>query len=334
MRLRLGESAIGSALRHWLAVMLLVLLAALAEMGANSPPAAQDKKDSPAPITTRLVTEESDWVDPDRSEPAGLRYRIFRSHLIGGEVSYLVYLPPDYDASTTRRYPVVYWLHGFSGSSRAGLVFVKPLDVAIRAGKAPAMIVVLVNGLKASFYCDSPDGKRPVDRVIASELIPHVDQTYRTMAGRLTRAVEGFSMGGYGAAHLGFKHPDLFGLVGIRSGALTDSVEWGPLKPPQGGRRKMMLNAAKEYFEANDLATVIRNNAEAIRGKTKLRMAVGSDDTLMPNIQALHEFLTEMKIDHDYEVVPGVAHDSRLVYEKLGERAFDWYRMAWPEKLP
>jgi endo-1,4-beta-xylanase len=211
---------------------------------------------------------------------------------------------------------------------------VEPLDAAIRAGEAPAMIVILVNGIAASFYCDSPDGKRPVDSVITQELVPHLDKTYRTIAGRETRAVEGFSMGGYGAAHLGFKHPDIFGLVTILSGAFTDSVEWGPLQEPQGGRRKMMLNAPKEYFEANDLATVIRANADSIRSRSKVRMAVGSEDSLRPNNKALHEFLAELKIEHDYELVPDVAHNSSLVYSKLGARAFSWYLKAWAEKLP
>jgi endo-1,4-beta-xylanase len=197
------------------------------------------------------------------------------------------------------------------------------------------MIVVLVNGIAASFYCDSPNGKEPVDSMIIKELIPHVDQTYRTLARRESRAVEGFSMGGYGAAHLGFKHPDMFGMVSIMSGALTDSAEWGPLKPPQGGRRETMLALAKSnptYFEANDLATVIRNHADAIRGKTKVRMVVGNEDTLLPNNQALHLFLTQLKIEHDYEEVPGAGHDTRLVYSKLGERLFSWYRKAWTDR--
>jgi enterochelin esterase-like enzyme len=274
------------------------------------------------------------WLDPDRSEPAGAHYRTFKSQLVDSEVSYLIYLPPDYETNTARRYPVVYWLHGFGGNPRAGAAFVKPLDAAIRAGKAPAMIVVLVNGIAASFYCDSPNGKQPVDSMITKELIPHVDATYRTIAQRESRAVEGFSMGGYGAAHLGFKHPNLFGLVSIMSGAITDSVEWGPLKPPQGGRREMMLKAEKSYFEANDLATVIRTNADVIRGNTQVRMAVGSEDSLRPNNQALHEFLQELKIEHDFEVIPGAGHDTKLVYEKLGERLLDWYLKAWAKVSP
>lgn len=274
------------------------------------------------------------WLDPNRSEPEGTHYRTFTSKLAGSEVSYLIYLPPDYETNATRHYPVVYWLHGFNGNQRAGAVFVKPLVVAIRAGQAPAMIVVLVNGIASSFYCDSPNGSRPVDSVIAQELVPHIDQTYRTLAGRETRAVEGFSMGGYGAAHLGFKHPDLFGLVSVRSGALTDSVEWGELKQPQGGRRKNMLAAEKSYFEANDLATVIRHNVEAIRGKCKVRIAVGSEDSLLPNNKALHEFLTQLRIEHEYEVVPGAPHNPAIVYSTLGDREFSWYLSAWQKTVP
>ena len=88
------------------------------------------------------------------------------------------------------------------------------------AGKIPEMIVVLVNGMKDSFYNDSPDGKWPIESVIIKELIPHIDKTYRTLAHRETRAIEGYSMGSYGAAHLGFKYPELFGIVGVNAGAL------------------------------------------------------------------------------------------------------------------
>ena len=275
-----------------------------------------------------FAQQPAKWLDPDRAEPAGTHYRTFHSQLVASDVSYLIYLPPDYETNPTRRYPVVYWLHGYGGNQRAGAVFVNPLDAAIRAGKAPPMIAVLVNGLAASFYCDSLDGSRPVDSVIVKELIPHVDGTYRTLAGRENRAVEGFSMGGYGAAHLGFKHPGLFGIVSIFSGALTDSVEWGELHEPQGGRRKMMLAAPKAYFDATDLATVIRHNLDAIRGRQKIRMAVGSEDSLRPNNQAMHEFLTSLKIEHDWEIVVGAAHDSRKVYAIIGDRAFAWYRKA------
>ncbi len=274
----------------------------------------------PQPIKT--------WIDPDHSEPQGMHYRTFHSQLAGSDVSYLIHLPPDYETNSSRRYPVMYWLHGYSANPRAGGMFVNPLDDAIRRGKAPAMIVVMVNGVAASYYRDSLDGKWPVESVIIKELIPHIDQTYRTLAARETRAVEGFSMGGYGAAHLGFKHPDLFGIVTIGSGALTDSKEFGS-GPGQQGGKSVMSRAPKAYFEENDLATIIRRNADAIRGKTLIRMTVGSDDGLFPNNQALHKFLTQLKIEHEYEVIPGVGHDSSRIYRILGDRAYALYLRAF-----
>ena len=83
------------------------------------------------------------------------------------------------------------------------------------------MIAVFVNGLAGNtMYCDTPDGKYPVESVIMKDLIPHVDATYRTVASREGRAVEGFSMGGFGAAHFGFKYPEVFGVVSIEAPAL------------------------------------------------------------------------------------------------------------------
>src|SRR5438552_271685 len=95
------------------------------------------------------------WLDPDRSEPPSTRYETFTSKLAGGGVSFLVYLPPGYESSGSRRYPVIYWLHGLGGNQRTGAKFVTPLDAAIRRDKAPAAIVVLVNGMRDSLYCDS-----------------------------------------------------------------------------------------------------------------------------------------------------------------------------------
>ncbi len=300
----------------------ILLVVAAAVLAQQSPDAARNARNRAA----------ASWLDPNPSEPTGTHYRTFKSDLAKSEVSYLIYLPPDYETNASRRYPVVYFLHGYTANLRAGVMFVRPMDAAIRAGKAPAMIVVLVNGITGSYYCDSRDGKWPVDSVITKELIPHIDQTYRTMAGRETRAVEGFSMGGYGAAHLGFKHPDLFGMVSIRAGALTDSAEWGPLEGALGGRRKLMQSAPQDYFEANDLATLIRRNAEGIRGRTKIRIAVGSDDGLRPANEALHQFLTKLKIEHEFEIVPGVGHDSSKLYLMLGERACIWYQTALPPR--
>ncbi len=265
------------------------------------------------------------WLDPDRSEPAGSRYATFPSQLAGGEVSYLIYLPPGYEAAPERRYPVVYWLHGLGGDQRRGAAFVTRLNLAIRNGRAPAMIAVLVNGLRDSFYCDSRDGRWPVESVIVKELIPHIDRAYRTLARREARAIEGYSMGGYGAAHLAFKFPEVFGLAGIMAGAALD---FETVASKHSDLLKKVFGDDRDYFAANHPATLLEQNAAQIRGRMRIRIAVGDRDNLEPRSQALHEQLRRLKIDHEYEVVPGVAHNMPLFYEQLGPRAFNFYAEA------
>ncbi len=78
---------------------------------------------------------------------------------------------------------------------------------------------------------------------------------------------------------------------------------------------------------------MIRPNAELIRGKSKIRLSVGGDDSPRPNNQAPHEFLEQLKIEHEWEVVPGVPHNANLFYRAVGERAFAWFTAShrWPD---
>jgi len=154
------------------------------------------------------------WVATDTSDANGAKHRKFVSKTLGGEVSYHMYLPPQYDEQPTRRFPVIYWLHGLGGNQRGGTgTFGKQAADAMRDGSLPPALVIFVNGMVSSFYVDWANGKRPMESVIIKDLIPHVYATYRTLAKREGRAIEGYYMGGWGAAHLGFKYPELFGTV-------------------------------------------------------------------------------------------------------------------------
>ncbi len=269
--------------------------------------------------------DPSGWVDPDRSAPAGTRYQTFHSAAIRGDASYLVYLPPDYDTAGGKRYPVVYWLHGLGGNQRAGATFVAQLDAAIRAGQAPPMIAVLVNGLRDSRYCDSFDGARPVETAILRDLLPHIDKTWRTIPRREARAIEGFSMGGFGAARLSAKYPDLFGAVSIMAGALLDtqSVATRPeLFQKNFGGNKL-------YFHSNSPWVLAHQNAASIRGRTHVRIGVGVLDNLYERNLTYHELLGRLGIENQFFKVAGVGHNQKLFYEKLGASAFAFYRKAF-----
>jgi S-formylglutathione hydrolase FrmB len=206
-----------------------------------------------------------EWVDPDTTPPEGMLYKTFHSKTINGDVSYLIYLPPDYDKQTSVRYPVVYDLPASGQAPKSAQEAVSRINAGIRAGKLAPMIVVAVNGLRGNtMYCDSRDGKWPLETVIVKDLIPHIDVTYRTIESREGRAVDGFSMGGFGAAHLVFKFPDVFGVASIMAPPLLGPELKQPLPMQSWSRLFNSPNAMggdMDYFRANDPFTLAEKNA-------------------------------------------------------------------------
>lgn len=135
-----------------------------------------------------------------------------------------IYLPPGYD-DDGGRFPVVYWLHGFTGtglSQSSASPWVPSIpEVADRviASGAPPVIVVMADGWTrygGSQFLNSSANGRYEDAVL--ELVAHVDRGYRTLAAPAHRAVAGKSSGGYGALALGMRHPDTFGGLACLSG--------------------------------------------------------------------------------------------------------------------
>ncbi|MCI0540314.1 MAG: hypothetical protein L0Z50_34355 [Verrucomicrobiales bacterium] len=147
------------------------------------------------------------WVTPAVRAPR-VEFRTFESAAAKTKVSYHLYTPAIYDTKQEQRFPVLYWLHGTGGGAAGVRPLASHFDSAIGAGKIPPMIVVFANGLASSMWCDSKDGNVPMETVVVQELVPHMDATFRTIARREGRLIEGFSMGGYGAARLGFKYPE------------------------------------------------------------------------------------------------------------------------------
>jgi enterochelin esterase-like enzyme len=138
----------------------------------------------------------------------------------------LVYLPPSYDSSPRRRYPVVYFLHGYfldhDGYHNA-MRFPGTMDVAYAAG-ARELIVVMPNGdsqFNGSMYSSSI-ATGDFESFIAEDLVGHVDAEYRTIADRESRGLAGHSMGGYGTLRIGMKRPDVFSSLYAMSSCCLD----------------------------------------------------------------------------------------------------------------
>jgi S-formylglutathione hydrolase FrmB len=132
-----------------------------------------------------------------------------------------VYLPLGYEGST-KRYPTLYLLHGFTGNSSVwingqyqGMRLQTLMDDSIKNGKVREMIVVAANGsnaYKGSFYTNSAVTGNWEDFIVR-DLVNYVDTNYRTMPRAESRGIAGHSMGGYGSVMLGMKHPEIFSVV-------------------------------------------------------------------------------------------------------------------------
>jgi endo-1,4-beta-xylanase len=255
-----------------------------------------------------------------------LFYRTFESKTVGQPVSYLIYLPPDYETAKNTRYPVVYWLHGIGGSQQGVPTMAERLTKAIKEGKSPPMIVVYVNGMVRSGYVDSANGKWPVETVTIKELIPHIDKTYRTFAGREGRCVEGFSMGGSGAAKWGFKYPELFGSVSILAGALHDIAS---LQKRDGGSSLREIYGGVERYNESNPWLLVEKNIDAIRNRTVVRIVVGEQDGLKETNRRYHEHLDKLGLKHEFHVISNARHTPNLLYDGLGEKNWSFFRTAF-----
>lgn len=174
--------------------------------------AAKPEKPNTAPVETSVTTE---YIT--------VRGRSLEGNLEGNnpERSVTVYLPPSYAHKPSRRYPVVYGLHGYtinneiwSGEINAP----QSINSAFAAG-ATEMIVVLPNAQtlhNGSMYSSSVT-VGDWESFIADELVEYIDSKYRTIADRKSRGLAGHSMGGYGTIRIGMKRPDVFSALYIMS---------------------------------------------------------------------------------------------------------------------
>jgi len=130
-----------------------------------------------------------------------------------------IYLPPGYAADANRRYPVVYLLHGYTGTD---LSYFGPTGrqlhvIAERVFRSAAreMILVMPNGMNAyggSMYSNSVTAG-DWEGYVADDLVAYMDKNYRTIPARDSRGLAGHSMGGYGVMRIGMKRPDVFAAI-------------------------------------------------------------------------------------------------------------------------
>jgi len=256
------------------------------------------------------------WIDPNTTPSASTLYKLYDTpaRSAGTWGSYLVCLPPGYHTEIARRYPVIYWLHGgFGSQTEAANIAVPAFVAAMQAGKMPETMLVIPQALPGGWYVNSKDGARPIEDVLIRNLIPHIDSTYRTRAEPFARGIEGMSMGGYGALHLGLKYPAVFGIISAVAPPLHEQLSKEP-----DSRTADTFFGDQAYFMANSPWGLAQSNLAAIRAaKPIIRLLGGSHDTdLEPALRKFDEYLTALNINHAFAEAPGAGHDYAEILAK------------------
>ena len=235
---------------------------------------------------TFIVPAEEPAFYEERDVPRGvLHQHRHRSDVIGDHRSYFVYTPPGYQQNDSR-YPVLYLLHGYGGSESSWSTWGRVntiLDNLIAEKAVEPMIVVMPRGYVSAAESRGDTSwvqwsQRVTPRVgvyVVDELVPLIDESYRTHANVDHRALAGLSMGGGHALYIGLRNTKVFGALGAFSSAvmppLGDLLLDVPDLEPQsllwiGCGTEDFLFEANEQFSGKLAARGIEHTAHFVSG--------------------------------------------------------------------
>ncbi len=196
---------------------------------------------SPTPTPTALAC----WRQGGQIKAGSLR-----NQWVPLPLEYFVYLPPCYAEQPERRYPVLYLIHGqsYNNDQWDRLGADETADRLIGSGELSPFIIVMPRD--RSWTRPTKDG---FGQALVEDLIPYIDQNYRTLPDRAFRAIGGLSRGAAWAIHLGLSHWELFGAIGAHSlpvfWADTSHLRaWLDAIPPQSMPRIFMDTGEKDYL--------------------------------------------------------------------------------------
>ena len=253
-------------------------------------------------------------------EGSRVQYKTYQSALMNRELRYGIYLPPSYETSGTRRYPVLYFLHGLNENemrwSTRGETDLM-LDKMIAAKAIGEFIVAIPMSSTTSFYTNARSGNAPWEDAVVKEFIPMIESTYRVTATRATRGISGISMGGYGALKIAMKHPEMFGAVSAHSAALVPDFNNTTVTGRRLDQFKSLFDSIygigfagggaldTTYWDANNPLTLARDTAK-LQGM-KIYFDCGTEDEygFYGGLQVLDDLLTKAKYAHTTGLYPG-----------------------------
>lgn len=268
---------------------------------------AQEPLGSIEPVDLAAVSEYAGRVWNDS----------FWSPILEREMPYLIYLPPDYEA-TTKHYPTVYLLHGVGGhyGEWFGYGMLNEADRMMVDGEIDEMIIVLPQG-DQDYWIDRPDGGPQWADYVAKDVVGYVDRTYRTIPIPQERAIGGLSMGAHGALQIGFNFPQVFGIIGAHSPSIRTFDE------------SPIYFGDEAQFRLNDPVSL----AETIPADTDQEIWIdrGEDDIWFEQTDRLAATLSERGIPYVWNVLPG-EHDG-YYWEANAPLYLHYYSQALDHQL-
>jgi cephalosporin-C deacetylase-like acetyl esterase/S-formylglutathione hydrolase FrmB len=282
-------------------------------------------------------------------EPIKIHGTALEGNLEGNAVDrdVIVFLPPSYPREPTRRYPVVYALHGYSIGAKqwsAEIHVPQTVEGAFAKG-AKEMIVVLPDSKtvhNGSMYSSSVT-TGDFETFIARDVVQYIDAHYRTIPNRNARGLVGHSMGGYGASRIGMKHADVFGSLYVMSpcclsprsaapGNTANEEALAAVKTPADseklpfGLRAQLASAAAWSPNPNNpplyLDLPIGANQQAVLARWTANAPLAFIDQYVPQLRQYRAIaidvgdMDNLKVDtarlHDVLTAYGIKHDFEI----------------------
>lgn len=245
------------------------------------------------------------WVHPPSVPHPRLEHRRYASEILRTEVGYQVWLPPGYGepSDRTNRHPVVYWLHDRDGDEGRPALRPEVLEAGVAGGILPSFIVVYVSGGGNSWFRNTADGLRPAELTMLEELIPNVDRSLRTVAGRDGRVVMGLGMGGYGAARLASAHPERFCAAAALRGDFRPAIAFATNRALAEVFLRVFGGDTNRCVREGPLA-LARTNALVLRDRTGFLFLQGKDDPFRREAESLSRAFKGFGLSARTELMP------------------------------
>ena len=261
----------------------------------------------------------------------------FSSNILHRAARYCVMLPSSYEKENSKKYPVLYFLHGLGENEQTllrsgGWGLIEDLRQQHKVGD---FLMVAPEG-RGSFFINSADGRDRYNDFFLSEFLPYIETHYRVMRNRKARGVTGLSMGGFGALRFAFARPELFGSVSAQSAALItesphelngDLRDAGPLAGLLGGVFGNPVNVP--HWQQNNPFSLARKNQIQIKTQA-IYINCGKQDEygFADGATRMHKQLLAEGVRHEFHLYPG-GHSADYFLSHLGETIeFHWRAFA------